>query len=125
MNKFSYPLTENVLDSKEVNAGIKVLKSKKITMGIKTKEIESYFNKKIVKTNTLMVNSGSSANLLIFQCLINPMVKRLLPNDEILIPSICWSTSLWPIIQSGLKPKFVDIDLSTLNIDLIDLKKKN
>ncbi len=124
MNKFSYPLTENVLDSKEVNAGIKVLKSKKITMGIKTKEIESYFNKKIVKTNTLMVNSGSSANLLIFQCLINPMVKRLLPNDEILIPSICWSTSLWPIIQSGLKPKFVDIDLSTLNIDLIDLKKK-
>jgi len=41
-----------------------------------------------------------------------------------LIPALCWSTSLWPIIQSGLKPKFVDIDLKTLNIDLIDLKKK-
>ena len=124
MNKFSYPLTENVLENKELNAGINVIKSKQITMGTKTKEIEHYFNNKIVKSNALMVNSGSSANLLIFQCLINPMVKKLLPNDEVLIPSICWSTSLWPIIQSGLKPKFVDIDLDTLNIDLKDLKKK-
>ena len=41
-----------------------------------------------------------------------------------MIPALCWSTSLWPIIQSGLKPKFVDIDLKTLNIDLNDLKKK-
>ena len=89
MNKFSYPLTENVLENKELNAGINVIKSKQITMGTKTKEIEHYFNNKIVKSNALMVNSGSSANLLIFQCLINPMVKKLLPNDEVLIPSIC------------------------------------
>ena len=71
-----------------------------------------------------MVNSGSSANLLIFQCLINPMVNKLKPNDEVLLPAICWSTSLWPIIQSGLKVKFVDIDLKTLNIDIKDLKTK-
>ena len=48
--------------------------------------------------------------------------KRLKPGDEVLIPSLCWSTSLWPIVQSGLKPKFVDIDPDTLNIDLKDLK---
>jgi CDP-6-deoxy-D-xylo-4-hexulose-3-dehydrase len=71
-----------------------------------------------------MVNSGSSANLLIFQCLINPKIKKLKKNDEVLIPAVCWSTSLWPIIQSGLNPKFVDIDLDTLNIDINDLKKK-
>ena len=71
-----------------------------------------------------MVNSGSSANLLIFQCLINPMVKKLKPGDEVLIPAICWSTSLWPIIQSGLKVKFVDIDLKTFNIDTNQLIKK-
>ena len=41
-----------------------------------------------------------------------------------MIPAICWSTSLWPIIQSGLNPKFVDIDLKTLNIDIDDLEKK-
>ena len=124
MNKISYSLTESVLGSEDINAAIKVLRSKKITMGPKTRQVEAYFKDHIVKTNSLMVNSGSSANLLIFQCLINPMVKKLKPGDEVLIPAICWSTSLWPIIQSGLKVKFVDIDLSTLNIDLNDLIKK-
>ena len=124
MNKQIYPLTESVLENKDINAAIKVLKSKKITMGAKTKEIEDYFSNKISKSNSLMVNSGSSANLLIFQCLINPLVKKLSYGDEVLIPAICWSTSLWPIIQSGLKVKFVDIDISTLNIDLKDLQKK-
>ena len=124
MNKISYSLTESVLESEDINAAIKVLRSKKITMGPKTRQVEAYFKDHIVKTNSLMVNSGSSANLLIFQCLINPMVKKLKPGDEVLIPAICWSTSLWPIIQSGLKVKFVDIDLSSLNIDLNDLNKK-
>jgi len=124
MNKISYSLTESVLEATDINAAIKVLRSKKITMGPKTRQVEAYFKDHIVKTNSLMVNSGSSANLLIFQCLINPMVKKLKPGDEVLIPAICWSTSLWPIIQSGLKVKFVDIDLSTLNIDLNDLIKK-
>jgi len=124
MNKISYSLTESVLEGADINAAIKVLRSKKITMGPKTRQVEAYFKDHIVKTNSLMVNSGSSANLLIFQCLINPKVKKLKPGDEVLIPAICWSTSLWPIIQSGLKVKFVDIDLSTLNIDLNDLIKK-
>ena len=124
MNKISYSLTESVLENEDINAAIKVLRSKKITMGPKTRQVEAHFKDHIVKTNSLMVNSGSSANLLIFQCLINPMVKKLKPGDEVLIPAICWSTSLWPIIQSGLKVKFVDIDLSSLNIDLNDLNKK-
>ena len=124
MAKLIYPLTESVLEKKDLNAAIKVINSKKITMGKKTQQIENYFKKKIIKMNSLMVNSGSSANLLIFQCLINPMVKRLKVGDEVLVPAICWSTSLWPIIQSGLKVKFVDIDLDTLNINLSDLEKK-
>ena len=124
MTKLIYPLTESVLEKADLNAAIKVINSKKITMGKKTKEIESFFKNKIVNMNSLMVNSGSSANLLIFQCLINPMIKRLKPGDEVLVPAICWSTSLWPIIQSGLKVKFVDIDLETLNISLLDLKRK-
>ena len=124
MARLIYPLTESVLEKADLRAAIKVINSTKITMGDKTKQIENYFSKKIVKMNSLMVNSGSSANLLIFQCLINPMVKRLKPGDEVLVPAICWSTSMWPIIQSGLKVKFVDIDIDTLNISLSDLKKK-
>ena len=122
-NGLFYPLTESVLENKDLNAAIKVIKSKNITMGIKTKKMENFFSKKITKLNSLMVNSGSSANLLIFQCLINPMVKKLKTGDEVLVPAICWSTSLWPIIQSGLKVKFIDIDLSTFNIKTEDLKK--
>ena len=119
-----YPLTESVLENRDLNAAIRVIKSKKITMGVKTQEIEDYFKRKVAGINSLMVNSGSSANLLIFQCLVNPMVKKLKPGDEVLIPAICWSTSLWPIIQSGLKAKFVDIDLKTFNIDIDQLIKK-
>ena len=124
MTKLIYPLTESVLEKIDLNAAIKVIKSKKITMGKKTQEIEKYFKNNVVRTDSLMVNSGSSANLLIFQCLINPLVKKLKVGDEVLIPAICWSTSLWPIIQSGLKVKFVDIDINSLNIDLKDLEKK-
>ena len=72
-----------------------------------------------------MVNSGSSANLLATFALINPLKKnKLKKGDECLIPSLCWSTSLWPIVQAGLTPKFVDIDPQTLNISIPDLKKK-
>ena len=125
MRKYFYPLVENPYRKKDINSAIKVLKSNKIISGIKTINFQNSFKKKIKTNNALMVNSGSSANLLALQCLINPYrQKRLKRGDEILIPSLCWSTSLWPIVQSGLKPKFVDIDKSTLNIDLNDLKSK-
>jgi CDP-6-deoxy-D-xylo-4-hexulose-3-dehydrase len=124
INSIRYPLTNTVLDNDDIKSGINVLKSKWITMGRETLKFEKSFSKKISNRSSIMVNSGSSANLLIFQCLINPMIKKLKPSDEVLLPAICWSTSLWPIIQSGLKVKFVDIDLKTLNIDINDLKAK-
>ena len=125
MSKFFYSLVDNPYRKKDINKAIEVLKSFKITSGIKTINFQNSFKKKIKANNALMVNSGSSANLLALQCLINPYrKKRLKRGDEILIPSLCWSTSLWPIIQSGLKPKFVDIEKTTLNIDLKDLKSK-
>ncbi len=125
MKKYFYPLVENPYRPKDINEAIKVLKSSKITSGPKTLEFQSKFSKKIKTNYSLLVNSGSSANLLAIQCLINPYRKRRLKHgDQILIPSLCWSTSLWPIIQSGLKPKFVDVEKETLNLDLNDLRKK-
>ena len=123
-NSIKYPLTNTVLDNDDIEAGVKVLKSKWITMGRETLKFENNFSKKISNRSSIMVNSGSSANLLIFQCLINPKVNKLKKDDEVLIPAICWSTSLWPIIQSGLKVKFVDIDPKTLNLDLDNFEKK-
>ena len=59
-----------------------------------------------------------SANLLTAFALINPLKKsRLKYGDEFLIPSLCWSTSLWPFIQAGLKPKFIDVDIDNFCLD--------
>ena len=74
---------------------------------------------------SLMVNSGSSANLLAFFCITNILKKNKVPkNSECIIPAICWSTTLWPILQSGLKPVFADVDLNTFCIDYSSLIKK-
>ncbi|MDC2970853.1 DegT/DnrJ/EryC1/StrS family aminotransferase [Candidatus Pelagibacter sp.] len=125
MNKYLYPLVENPFSNEDINEGIKVLKSKQLTLSIKTKNFENDFTKKFNSKYSLMVNSGSSANLLALQCLINPYRKnRLKKNDEVIIPTLCWSTSLWPIIQSNLKPIFVDINPETLNISEKDIEKK-
>ena len=125
MRKYFYPLIENPYRKKDIEEGIKVLKSCKLTMGLKTLNFENKFKKKLKINSSLMVNSGSSANLLALQCLINPYRKnQLKKGDEVIVPSLCWSTSLWPIIQSGLKPIFVDVDKYTLNINLEALRKK-
>ena len=125
MKKYFFPLVKNPYRSKDILKAIKVLKTGKLTMGTNVSSFEKEFTSKLKTNYSLMVNSGSSANLLAIQCLINPYrKKRLKIGDEIIIPSLCWSTSLWPIVQSGLKPIFVDIDKETLNINLADLEKK-
>ena len=125
MNNLIYPLTKNPFSNDDLKEGIKVIKSKQLTLSKKTIEIEKYFGKKFNIKYSTMVNSGSSANLLAFQTLINPYRKRRLkPNDEVLVPTLSWSTSFWPIVQSNLKPIFVDCDKNNLNIDIDDLRKK-
>ena len=124
-SKYLFPIKDSTFRNKDLIEGIKVIFSKDVTMSKVTKKFEKTFSKKMKTPYSLMVNSGSSANLLAFQCLINPYrKKRLKKGDEVLIPSICWSTSFWPIIQSGLKPVFVDVDRENYNIDLKDLKNK-
>ncbi len=119
-----YPLLTNAFSNKDIQQGIKIIKSKQITMSKKTKEFEKKFSSYLKTKYALMVNSGSSANLLAMALLCNPLRKnRLKPGDEVIIPVLCWSTSLWPIVQHGLKPKFVDIDLENLNIDIRKLEK--
>lgn len=121
---FIYPLLENAFSNQDINQGIKVLKSKRLTMSKKTYEFEHYFSKLLGTKYSLMVNSGSSAMLLAFALLTNIKRKiRLKKNDEVLIPAICWSTSFWPIIQFGLKPKFIDVNIETYTPSLEIIKK--
>ena len=124
-SKNIYPLSPNSFSNEDIIKGIEVLLTKKITMSEITKKFEKEFAKFIGSKYALMVNSGSSANLLATFALINPLKRnKLNKGDECLIPSLCWSTSLWPIVQAGLIPKFVDIDPKTLNISISDLKNK-
>lgn len=124
-DKKFYSLVGEPFSNKDIISGIKTLMSGRITMSNITKKFEIEFAKHIGAKYALMVNSGSSANLLALFASINPKCKnRLSPNDECLIPALCWSTSLWPIIQSGLKPKFVDVNIKNFNLDIKKLEKK-
>ena len=126
MNKFKYNLLSNAFDKKDIDEGIKVLNSQQITIGKITKKFENFFAKKIGSKYALMTNSGSSANLMALSALTSPLSKKKIPTKgEVLLPAVCWSTSLWPIIQNNLKPIFVDVELDTFNIDLDQLEKKN
>ena len=121
---FSYPLHSDGYSTHDINAGISVLLSGQLTMSKKTKEFEKYFAKKIGAKYCLMVNSGSSANLLALFCAVNPLRKNhLKKNDECLVPAVCWSTTLWPIIQVGLTPKILDVNIDNFSLDLNTIKK--
>lgn len=116
-SKHFYPLLEDAFFKEDIYAGVEVLLSKKLTMGKITEKFEKKFAKFIGSNYAVMVNSGSSANLLAMFASINPMRKNKAKfGDEVLIPSLCWSTSLWPIVQAGLKPRFVDINFESLNV---------
>ena len=115
--KFRYPLLEDAFSLDDILSGIEVLLSGQITMSEITEKFQYEFAKYVGAKYALMVNSGSSANLLAAFALVNPRKKNFLKkNDECLVPALCWSTSLWPIIQSGLKPKFVDVDIDSFAI---------
>ncbi len=123
--KYFYPLSEEGITNQDIAVANKVLKSKQITMSNYTRKFEKEFSKKIGSRYALMVNSGSSANLLAVFAAGNLMRKnRLKPGDEVILPILCWPTSLWPLIQLGLKPIFVDIDKKNLNILEDQIEKK-
>tara|TARA_B100000965_G_C19579020_1_gene752655 strand:- start:861 stop:2084 length:1224 start_codon:yes stop_codon:yes gene_type:complete len=121
---FNFPLLPDGFSKQDISQAIKVVKSKQLTMSKMTKKFENYFAKKIGAKYALMVNSGSSANLLSLFCVTNPLKNNYLKRgDECLVPALCWSTSLWPVIQSGLKPVLIDVNRENFCIDLETIKR--
>jgi len=120
--KIYYPLLENAFDKKDIELGVKVIKSKQLTMSKITRNFEKTFSKYLGVKYAVMVNSGSSANLL--SLFVAKYSYKFKSGDEIIIPTICWSTSLWPIIQAGLKPVFVDVNLKDFNASLEEINLK-
>ncbi len=114
-------LAYSTWDEKELNAIKNVINTGIFTMGDCVREFETKFSKFLGTKYSVMVNSGSSANLLIVAALF--VQKKLKKGDEIIVPAVSWSTTYIPLQQYGLKVKFIDIDLGTLNLDLDQLKK--
>ncbi|MDP3119201.1 MAG: DegT/DnrJ/EryC1/StrS family aminotransferase [Sulfuricurvum sp.] len=114
----NYPLATSTWDDKELAAIQSVIDKDMYTMGDSVKQFEEDFCKFLNKKYCVMVSSGSTANLIATAALFytkNPKLKR---GDEVIVPAVSWSTTYYPLHQYGLKLKFVDIDLETLNYDL-------
>ena len=119
-----FPLSHDSWDHEELEAISQVVKDRFFTMSVKVKKFEEEFSNYIGSKYSIMVNSGSSANLLMVASLFytNDNKKRLKRGDEVIVPAVSWSTSYYPLYQYGLKIKFVDVDIETLNYDLKKLK---
>jgi len=121
---FKFPLATPSWGPEEYGAIDNVIKSGMFTMSSNVKQFERNFSSYFGSKYCVMVNSGSSAILLMIASLFytkNSKIK-LKVGDEVIVPAVSWSTTYFPLYQYGLKIKFVDIDLFTLNYDLKQLE---
>ena len=120
-----YPLATSSWDQAEYDALDRVIASNQFSMGPEVKAFEDQFARQFGTKHAVMVNSGSSANLLIMAALryTKNDAFRIDEGAEIIVPAVSWSTTYYPLQQYGLRLKFVDIDLATLNYDLNALKE--
>lgn len=98
-----------------------VLKAPRLSMGEQCEEFEIQFAKIHNKKYGILFNSGGSANLALIQALLN--LKILSVGDKVAFTALTWATNVMPIIQLGLVPIPVDIDLATLNVMSSGLEK--
>jgi len=109
-----YPLAFSTWDNEEVEAIKRVIDTDMYTMGRHVKQFEQEFAEHFGSPHAVMVNSGSSANLLMLSLL---KWKYKLTGD-IIVPVVGWATTYFPITQNGFKINFVDVDPDTWNIDV-------
>lgn len=118
MMNYKYKLATTTWDSAEYEAIQRVVESGMFTMGECVSTFEQQFAAYIGSRYAVMVNSGSSANLLMVAAMFYTGENPLKPGDEVIVPAVSWSTTYYPLHQYGLTLRFVDIDLETLNYDL-------
>lgn len=116
------PLATSTWDASEYTALQSVIESGMFSMGKQVAEFEKNFAAYVNSKYAVMVNSGSSANLLAVAAMCYLKEGGLKRGDEIIVPAVSWSTTYYPLYQYGLKLKFVDIDINTLNIDLVKVE---
>ena len=111
------PLNVVTYGREEIYEAVDSLESGWVTMGAKVKRFEQMWAEYIGVKHAVMVNSGSSANLLALSCL------GLQPGDEVITPALTWATTVFPIAQVGAVPVLVDVDLDTYNISVAAVER--
>ena len=120
-----FPLAMNPFGEEEILAMTDVLLTGRLTLGSEAEKAEKKFAQCLGVRYAVMVNSGSSANLLAVSALCNKLrAMHCNPGDQVLVPAVCWSTSVFPLLQNSLCPVFVDADPRTFNVTLAELERK-
>ena len=96
----------------------RVLREGRLTMGEYVRHFEEAFATKFGMKHAVMVNSGSSANLVGVAALFHRRERPLQRGDEVIVPAIAWATTFHPLQQYGLRLRFVDVEMDTLNMDV-------
>lgn len=111
----SIPVTGKVFGTSEISAAVEASLDFWLTSGPYSDKFESQFAKTVGMRHASMVNSGSSANLLALTTLTSPTLgeRALRPGDEVLTVAAGFPTTVTPILQNGLVPVYVDINLET------------
>ena len=120
----TYNLANSSWNNSEHMSMQSVIKSGFFTMGKHVKEFEEKFSSFHGRKYGVMVNSGSSANLLMIAAQMYVSKNKLKPGDEIIVPAVSWSTTFFPLKQYNLKLVFVDVCGDTFNIDPNKIKKQ-
>lgn len=110
--------------AEEIAEALDSLGKFRTTMGEKVRRFEKLFAKDQGCMDAVMVNSGSSADLLLNFLLMNPPSPRIERGAEILAPIVTWPSQIWSSMMAGFKMRFVDVDPNTLNIDIADLERR-
>lgn len=118
----NYPLAADTWDDEEYKAINRVIESNRFTIGPEVEIFEKEFAEYFGSKHAVMVNSGSSANLIAISALILSDKYDLNKGDEVIVPAVSWATTYTVLHQCGLKLRFVDIDLDTFNLNLNELK---
>lgn len=118
----NYPLAADTWDENEYEAINRVIESNRFTIGLEVEMFEKEFAEYFGSKYAVMVNSGSSANLIAISALILSNRYDLNKGDEVIVPAVSWATTYTVLHQCGLKLRFIDIDLDTFNLNLNELK---
>lgn len=117
-----YELASTSWGPEELDAIVRLLGQNQLTMGEAVRRFEQEFAARVGARHAVMVNSGSSANLVGVAALSHRRESPLQRGDEVIVPAISWATTFHPLQQYGLKLCFVDVDLHTLNLDVSQLE---